>query len=207
MWRQAGVGAGFVAVLLGPVAYLLTETAATAEEKPIVILASIHNVDFAEASCSYLLNIADVKNITRVLNNPSDFDPEDVKFNEQLANGIWECESVKDRRELGRRLENNVMDQMAVNTRCSGVSAYIEGFDKFDGKFNAAAMQAEERGAFWSLMVDYVPGSKVHGWSLFPENAVGATSSNARLISGEGTVSQIAEQVCTIVTRHGTSTH
>jgi hypothetical protein len=207
MWRLAGVGAGFVAVLLGPMAYWLTETAATAEEKPIVILASIHNVDFAEASCSYLLNVADVKNITRVLNNPSDFDPKDVKFNEQLANGIWECKSVKDRRELGRRLENNVMDQMAVNTRCSDVSAYIEGYDKFDGKFNADAMQAEERGAFWSLMVDYVPGSNVHGWSLFPENAVGATSSNGRLISGEGTVSQIAEQVCAVVTGHGASAH
>jgi hypothetical protein len=207
MWRQAGVGAGFVAALLGPVAYLLTETAATADEKPIVILASIHNVDFAEASCSYLLNVADVKNITRVLNNPSDFDPEDVKFNKQLADGIWECKSVKDRRELGRRLENNIMDQLAVNTRCSGVSAYIEGYDKFDGKFNAAAMQAEERGAFWSLMVDFVPGSKVHAWSLFPEYAVSATSPNARLISGDGTVAQIAEQVCTVVTGHGSSAH
>jgi hypothetical protein len=122
-----------------------------------------------------------------------------------MADGIWECKSVKDRRELGRRLENNIMDQLAVNTRCSGVSAYIEGYDKFDGKFNAAAMQAEERGAFWSLMVDYAPGSKVHAWSLFPENAVGATSSNGRLISGEGTVSQIAEQVCAVVTGQGTS--
>jgi hypothetical protein len=117
--------------------------------------------------------VADVNNITRVLNNPSDFDPDDVKFNKQLSDGIGECKSVKDRRELGRRLENNIMDQLAVNARCAGVSAYIEGYDKFDGKLNAAAMQAEERGAFWSLMVDYAPGSEVYAWSLFPENASG----------------------------------
>jgi hypothetical protein len=29
------------------------------------------------------------------------------------------------------------MDQFVVNTRCGGVAAYIEGYDKFDGKFNA----------------------------------------------------------------------
>jgi hypothetical protein len=205
MWRQVGVGAGLLVVLLGSVAGLLTKTAAAAESKPLVILASIHNVDFAEASCSYLLNVADVRNITRVLNNPSDFDPEDVKFNKQLSDGIWECRSVKDRRELGRRLENNIMDQLAVNTRCAGVSAYIEGYDKFDGKFNAAAMQAEEGSGYWSLMVNYAPGSKVHGWSLFPVNASGTTPSDGRMISGEGTVSQIAEQVCIVVTRHGAS--
>jgi hypothetical protein len=93
---------------------------------------------------------------------------------------------------------NNIMDQLAVNTRCSSVSAYIEGYDKFDGKFNAAAMQAEEGSGYWSLMVDYAPGSKVHGWSLFPVNASGTTPSDGRLISGEGTVSQIAEQVCIV---------
>ena len=94
------------------------------------------------------------------------------------------------------------MDQLAVNVRCAGVSAYIEGYDKFDGKLNAAAMQAEERGAFWSLMVDYAPGSEVYGWSMFPENASGGAP-NGHLISGKGTVSQIAEQVCIVVTGQG----
>ena len=106
---------------------------------------------------------------------------------------------MKDRRELGRRLENNIMDQLIVNARCAGVTAYIEGYDKFDGKLNAAAMQAEKRGAFWNLMVDYAPGSEVYGWSLFPENANGGIP-NGRMISGAGTVSQIAEQVCVVVT-------
>jgi hypothetical protein len=198
MWRQVGVGAGSLVVLLS---CAVLRTAIAAEPKPIVILASIYNVDFAEASCSHLLNAVDIKNITRVLNNASDYEPED----KQLSDGISECKSVKDRRELGRRLENNIMDQLAVNTRCSSVSAYIEGYDKFDGKFNAAAMQAEEGSGYWSLMVDYAPGSKVHGWSLFPVSASGTTSSDSHLISGEGTVSQIAEQVCIVVTRHGSS--
>ena len=203
MWKQAGVGSGFLVILLGCAVVSYTRTANSAERNPIVILASIHNVDFAEASCSYLLNVADVKYIPWVLNNkPSDLDPEDVKFKKQLSDGIRECNSVKDRRVLGRRLENNIMDQLAVNVRCAGVSAYIEGYDKFDGKLNAAAMQAEERGAFWSLMVDYAPGSEVHGWSLFPENASGGTP-NGRMISGTGTVSQIAEQVCIVVTGQG----
>ena len=199
MWKQFGVRSGLLVILLSCVAVSLTRTAASAERKPIVILASIYNVDFAEATCSHLLTVVDVKNITRVLNNPSEFDPENVKTNKQLFDGISECQSVKDRRELGRRLENNIMDQLIVNTRCAGVFVYIEGYDKFDGKLNAAAMQAEKRGAFWNLMVDYAPGSEVYGWSLFPENANGGIP-NGRMISGAGTVSQIAEQVCVVVT-------
>jgi hypothetical protein len=96
------------------------------------------------------------------------------------------------------------MNQLVMNARCAGVSAYIEGYDKFDGKLNAAAMLAEERGAFWSLMVDYAPGSEVYAWSLFPENASGGAP-NGRLISGAGTVSQIAEQVCIVITGQGKS--
>src|SRR5207244_12751352 len=56
-----------------------------------------------------------------------DYDPEDVKFTKQQFDGISECKSVKDPRELGRRLEDSIMDQFAVNTRCGGVAAYIAG--------------------------------------------------------------------------------
>ena len=52
---------------------------------------------------------------------------------------------MKDPRELGRRLEDSIMDQFAVNRGCVSVAAYIEGYDKFDGKFNAVVMQAEQR--------------------------------------------------------------
>ena len=168
MWKQAGVGERVLVVLVGCAAVLLTITAATAEPKAIVVLSSLHNLDYAEVACSRLRSIADIKDITEVLNNASDYDPEDVKFNKQEFDGMSECKSVKDPRELGRRLEDSIMDQFAVNTRCGGVAAYIEGYDKFDGKFNAVAMQAEERNDYWGLMVDYAPGSQVYSWALFP---------------------------------------
>jgi hypothetical protein len=70
------------------------------------------------------------------------------------------------------------------------VAAYIEGYDKFDGKFNAVAMQAEERNDYWGLMVDYAPGSKVYSWALFPTARSGRP--NGRMISGEDAASQMS---------------
>jgi hypothetical protein len=75
----------------------------------------LHHLDYAEAACSHLRIVADIKDITEVLNNASDYDPKDVKFNKQ-------------------------------------------GYDKFDGNFNAVTMLAEERNNYWGLMVDYAPG-------------------------------------------------
>jgi hypothetical protein len=54
-------------------------------------------------------------------------------------------------------------------------------------------------------MVDYVPGSKVYNWALFPTASSGRP--NGRMISSEGTVSQIAEQVCIVVTGQGASVY
>jgi hypothetical protein len=82
-------------------AVLLTVTAATAEPKAIVVLSSLHNLDYAEAACIQLRSMADIKDITEVLNNASDYDPEDVKFNKQLFDGIWECKSVRTRANWG----------------------------------------------------------------------------------------------------------
>jgi hypothetical protein len=78
MWKQAGVGERVLVVLVGCAAVLLTITAAAAEPKAIVVLSSLHNLDYAEAACSRLHSIADIKDITEVLNNASDYDPEDI---------------------------------------------------------------------------------------------------------------------------------
>jgi hypothetical protein len=88
---------------------LLTISAATAQPKAIVVLSSLHHLDYAEAGCSHLRVVADMKGITEVLNNASDFDPKDVKFNKQ-------------------------------------------GYDKFNGNFNAVTMLAEEQNNYWELM-------------------------------------------------------
>lgn len=133
-----------------------------------------------------------------VLAAPNDYNPDDVKFAKEMLDAVAECKSVRDPRELGRRLENQIMDLLAVNRDCKGVTAFLEGHDKYDGKFNEAATQAKRNG-YWSLMVDYVPGSKVYGWSLLPWKG----EQMGRMISGEGTVSQIAEQVCIVVNGQG----
>ena len=44
-------------VLVGCAAILLTITAATAEPKAIVVLSSLHNLDYAEVACSRLRSI------------------------------------------------------------------------------------------------------------------------------------------------------
>ena len=69
MWKQAGVGERVLVVLVGCAGVLLTITAATAEPKAIVVLSSLHNLDYAEVACSRLRSIADIKDITEVLNN------------------------------------------------------------------------------------------------------------------------------------------
>ena len=94
---------------MGCAVVLLTISAATAQPKAIVVLSSLHHLDYAEAGCSHLRVVADMKGITEVLNNASDFDPKDVKFNKQ-------------------------------------------GYDKFNGNFNAVTMLAEEQNNYWELM-------------------------------------------------------
>jgi hypothetical protein len=159
MWKQAGVSERVPLVLVGCAVVLLTISAATAEPKAIVVLSSLHHLDYAEAACGHLGIVADIKDITEVVNNASDYDPKDVKFNKQ-------------------------------------------GYDKFNGKFNAMTMLAEERNNYWGLMVDYAPGSRAYSWALFPTARSGRPS--GRMISGEGAAFQIAEQVCIVVTGRGT---
>jgi hypothetical protein len=57
-----------------------------------------------------------------------------------------------------------------------------------------------QKKAFWDLHLDYRPGSKVFGWHLFPN--VGPKSSGP-FISGEGTKTEAAGQICTIASGRG----
>jgi hypothetical protein len=83
MWKQARVSERVSLVLVGCAVVLLTISAATAEPKAIVVLSSLHHLDYAKAACSHLRIVADIKDITAVLNNASDYGPKDVKFNKQ----------------------------------------------------------------------------------------------------------------------------
>jgi hypothetical protein len=53
-------------VLVGCAVVLLTISAATAEPKAIVVLSSLHHLGYAEAACSHLRIVADIKDITEV---------------------------------------------------------------------------------------------------------------------------------------------
>lgn len=189
-------------VLLIMAAFAVTNIA-DAEPKSILILRSSHNLDYVYNACDTLVRFTDIDAVSRLVKNAAEDDPR-VKYNKQLLKGISECKSVKDPRELGRRLEENIVEQLAANPLCAGVSAYIEGYGKYDKKFNEEAMQAEKHNGYWLLLVDYTPGSETYAWSLYPENVQHAPPvSNGRLL-GEGTTSQIVKQICAVVTRQDT---
>ena len=174
-------GAGLLELILGCAAVALAITAAPAD--PIVVLSSVHNLNFAEAACEYPI--------------------------EALGpDGAAECRSVRDPRELGRRLENQIMDLFAVNARCQGVVIVIEGDEKYDGGLNAVATDLMVQKDHWDLLLDYIPGSKTYFWSIFPAAAFNNSKSEfgkGRGVWGEETAAQIAEQVCIVVKGQGAS--
>lgn len=144
----------------------------------------------------------------RTLGLPSQYDHETVEVYGRLPVAAAECKSVRDPKELGRRLENKIMDLLAVNPRCKGVEVILDWHEKFDGKLNPAAIEIQEQKDHWNLFLDYIPGSKVHSWSLFPASSWNNRASNfgkGRMVSGEGTAPQIADQICTVVTGQGAS--
>jgi hypothetical protein len=114
-----------------------------------------------------------------------------------------DCKRERDPRSLGRSLENAVMNQMAINTRCQGVSAFREDHPEFDGRSNAAELAPQRAKTHWSLFLDYYPGSETHGWTLFPYDAATGWGPFKQRVEGEGTVAQIVDQICTVVRKGG----
>jgi hypothetical protein len=117
------------------------------------------------------------------------------------------CHSVDDPRKLGRDLENKIVSQFAVTPQCRGVAIALLLDPKFDGAFSQAAIDLIQKD-YWSLHVDYAPVGERYGWTLFPQTLAPAASATvvppkARTVNGEGTVAQIAQQVCVAVTGRG----
>jgi hypothetical protein len=175
---------------------------------PIVVLSSWHNLDFAKNACEKTLATADISkdSIRWVLANPSAYDPDDVKFYKTLSDGSYECRMARDARTLGRKLESEVLNLLAVSPRCRGVTVFIEGDENYDGRIDATIADVKKWNDHWDLHLDYVPGSKVHGWWLFPScagNKGGGFNLRGPVISGEGATAMIADQVCVVVTGQG----
>src|SRR5262245_25428724 len=160
---------------------MLTPGAAVAEPI-IVIISSQHNLEYARRACSSVAN------------------PE----------GIAECKFADDGRQLGRKLENEVRSRMATNPRCQGVDVFRQNHPDYDGKINFDELADQMKQVHWTLFLEYNPGQTTHNWTLFPwtgGDVGGGELVFSGIVSGEGTVSQIADQICIVVTKRGASIH
>jgi hypothetical protein len=107
---------------------------------------------------------------------------------------VSDCESAVNVRELGRRLEYEVRSRFAENTRCKGIRVVLPELDASKGAIDTQK-------PYWSLVLYYSPGSKVHTWELFRADKLGYIST--RKVKGEGTAAQIADEACNAVARPG----
>ena len=59
----------------------------------------------------------------------------------------------------------------------------------------------KQQKAFWDLHLDYWPGSKVFGWTAFPNKA--GMKPDGAFVSGEGDASKAAKQICIVASGRG----
>jgi hypothetical protein len=171
----------------------------------VVFVVSYHNLDYAKNACDRVLSMEpDAVKTMRAVRDIQRFDRGYV--NDDTANNILagavECRSVRDTRELGRRLENELIDALAVEPLCAGITMIRDPHRDFDGggfsKENDAIKQEKP---YWDLHLDYQPGSKVFGWTMFPNKA--GMKLEGSLVNGEGTASKAAKQICIVASGRG----
>jgi hypothetical protein len=69
------------------------------------------------------------------------------------------------------------------------------------GRVSQTNYALKQQKAYWNLHLDYQPGSRVFGWTLFPNKA--GMKSDGNLVSGEGTASKAAKQICIVASGRG----
>jgi hypothetical protein len=189
MRKLAIAAASFVAVLGCWVG------TANAEAEPIVFIISYHNLDYADTACRDVLS-------KEPLASKTIRDGLEADWVKDIVTGAAECRTVRDARELGTRLENELADALAVEPLCAGVTVIRDPHPKFNGgNFSQANYAIKQKKLFWDLHLDYRPGSKVFHWTLFPNDA--GMKSSGPPIDGEGNPDKAAKQICTVVTRRG----
>ena len=94
---------------------------AMANDQPIVFIVSLHNLDYAKNACNNALAQAPdaQKTIRELSNNPYGKAADWVYHVVEAAN---ECKSVRDTRALGRKIENELTDALAIDPHCAGVT-------------------------------------------------------------------------------------
>jgi hypothetical protein len=69
------------------------------------------------------------------------------------------------------------------------------------GSDTAEVRKVGQQSFHWDLHINYDPGSKVYGWSLFPTDP--GPKMAGPCVSGEGDTAKNADQICVVVTRKG----
>jgi hypothetical protein len=98
---------------------------------------------------------------------------------------------------------DRLIDALAVESLCSGVTFIRDPHPDFDGGggFSQANYAIKNQRPYWDLHLDFRPGSKDFGWTLFPNEA--GMKSSGPMIDGEGSADKAAKQICTVVTGRG----
>ena len=165
-----------------------------ANAEPIVFIVSYHNLDYAKTACDAYL--AGEPKAAETLRTFPGLDPDgDMKA---IVAGATECKSVRDTRVLGRRLENELTDALAVNTHCAGVTVIRDPHPGYDGRISQTNYEIRRQTPYWDLHLNYIPGAKTFDWALFPSNSGGPLVFGA-LLNGEGTVSKAATDICSLI--------
>jgi hypothetical protein len=167
----------------------------------IVFIVSYHNVDYAKVACDQMLLLEpDSAKAARAAQKYGW--GESSEGTKAVLAGAAECKTVRDTRELGRRLENELTDALAAEPVCAGITVIRDPHPDFDGVGVSQTNYAlKQQKAYWNLHLDYQPGSRVFGWTLFPNKA--GMKSDGNLVSGEGTASKAAKQICIVASGGG----
>jgi hypothetical protein len=158
----------------------------------LVFILSYHNLDYAKTACERVLSMP--KSGLGEVND------------ENISAGAAECRSVHDTRELGRRLENEVIDALAAEPLCAGITMIRDPHPEFDrGGFSEKLSQdnhkLKQAYPHWDLYLDYQPGGKVFGWAMFKNKA--GMRPDGPLLNGEGNAPKAAKAICIIASDRG----
>ena len=119
---------------------------------------------------------------------------------------------AKDQEAPSPRTEADIEQFMSTrpNPRCQGVDVFRQSHPDYDGKINFNELADQLKQVHWTLFLEYNPGRTTHNWTLFPwtgGDVSGGELVAGGLVEGEGTVSQIADQICIVVTKGGANVH
>lgn len=164
---------------------LVTAMLGCSKEPPVVVLDGWWNVDYAKNACQ----------------SAKAWYQENVKYITQLGcERITSCQEIMptveacgiDPSQDVRSFEDILAAEFASNSDCNSVQ-FVHF--KSPNEVNKATSEAMKK-KYWSLMLDYRPGSKNQHWSLVRLEPSAFTQ-------GEGGPKEIAKKVCSIVKEQG----